>query len=1032
QEAIAGAVEELWAEQPGDILVFLSGEREIRETAETLRKRHPHGCEILPLFSRLSQSEQERVFRPSGARRVVLSTNVAETSLTVPGIRAVIDTGLARISRYSHRSRLQRLPIEKISRASAQQRSGRCGRVGPGVAIRLYSEEDFLARDEFTEPEILRTNLASVILQMHALKLGDIERFPFVEPPDGRYIRDGQRSLQELGALDDDLNLTEIGRRLSKLPLDPRLARILLAAADERATTEVAIIVAALGVPDPRDRPVDKQTQADQKHAPFRDPKSDFVTLLNLWRAYAEQRSALSRAKLRGWCRENFLSYIRLSEWHDIHGQILEVLKGELALPLNTQPAPYEAIHRALLSGLLSNVCQRKEQGEYLGTRGQKVNIHPGSGQFKARPAWIVAAEQVETTKVYARTVARVEPPWIEKAGEHLVRQHHFEPHWERRAARVVVKERTTLFGLTLQSGRSVPFERIDPKGARELFIRHALVQMDYDSKAPFFLHNLKLLQETEYLQQKGRRVDLLADEAQLQPFFDARVPAEVNSGASFEVWRRKAEREQPRLLFLGEQDVAPGDASTLDPTAFPDSLQAGPVRVKLEYRFDPGHAEDGVTAHVPLHMLAQLDAAALDWLVPGLFEEKITALIRTLPKNLRVSFVPVPAFAARALDQLQPGKAPLKQQLATVLTRAAGITVPADAFRDDQLPPHLRMNVAVLDDAERIVDSGRDLAALRLRHGGAAARSFTQIAQTTLLQTGSRTWTFGELAETVDEKRDGQRVFGHPALFDEGETVGVRLQATRAEAAAHHRRGLTRLFRLALAKDLRSLKRDLPIDVAAELAYRKLKPSPFAPAGTVIAERDLREDVLDAAVAAVFVDGQADLRSAAAFDARLAMHRARVVAMAQELGRAIQQSLVAWQALVNGLASWPASVQPDVREQLARLVFAGFVPVTPSSALRELPRYLKAVQHRREKAAQDPSRDQKLLREVDAVEAPLWREVRAAKPPIDPVADPFRWLVEEFRVSQFAQHLKTPVPVSAKRLADAWQARRTSGMIGR
>ncbi len=619
QDAIVNAVDELWSEQDGDILVFLSGEREIRETAESLRKRHPQGCEILPLYSRLSEAEQQRVFRPTGSRRVVLSTNVAETSLTVPGIRAVIDTGLARISRYSHRSRLQRLPIEKISQASARQRSGRCGRVGPGIAIRLYSEEDFLGRDEYTEPEILRTNLAAVILQMHALHLGDIERFPFVEPPDGRYVRDGQRSLQELGALDEAFKLTELGRRLAKLPLDPRLGRILLAAADEHCLSEVAVIVAALGVPDPRDRPADKTTQADQKHARFKDEQSDFLSLLKLWQEVTEQRKALSRARLRGWCRENFLSYMRLVEWHDIHGQILEVLKGELALKLNEKPATYDAIHRALLAGLLSNVCQRKEQGEYLGTRGNKVFIHPGSGQFKARPAWIVAAEQVETTKVYARIVARVEPQWIEKAGAHLVKQHHFDPHWERRASRVAVHERTTLFGLTLQSGRKIPFERVDPKAARELFIRHALVQMDYDSKAPFFVHNLKLLEETEYLQQKGRRVDLLVDEAQLEPFFDARVPPEATSGAAFEAWRKKAERENPRLLFLDTSDIA-GDQSpdVLDPHAFPDHLDVGPLSVKLEYRFDPGHADDGVSALVPLHMLRQLDAASFDWLVPG------------------------------------------------------------------------------------------------------------------------------------------------------------------------------------------------------------------------------------------------------------------------------------------------------------------------------------------------------------------------------------------------------------------------------
>ena len=467
QAAILAAVDEIWREQPGDILVFLSGEREIRETAESLRKHHPQGCEVLPLYSRLSQDEQQRVFRTSGRRRIVLATNVAETSLTVPGIRSVIDTGVARISRYSHRSRLQRLPIEKISQASANQRSGRCGRVGPGIAVRLYSAEDFLARPEFTEPEIQRTNLAAVILQMHALKLGDIEAFPFVEPPDGRYVRDGQRTLRELNALGEDGRLTETGRRLSRLPLDPRLGRILLAGAEESCLEEVAIIASALSVPDPRDRPADKQTQADQKHAPLRDEKSDFLSLLALWRAWVAQRNELSRARLRGWCKENFLSYLRLTEWQDVHGQVMDVVRGELALPMNGQPASYESIHRALLAGLLSQVAQRKEQSEYLGANGTKLAIHPGSGQYKARPAWIVSAEQVETSKVYARTVARVEPLWIEQVGAHLVRRQHYDPHWERRAARAAVFERTTLFGLTLTTGRRVPYEQVEPKHAR-------------------------------------------------------------------------------------------------------------------------------------------------------------------------------------------------------------------------------------------------------------------------------------------------------------------------------------------------------------------------------------------------------------------------------------------------------------------------------------------------------------------------------------------------------------------------------------
>ena len=713
QAAILSAVDELWREQAGDILVFLSGEREIRETTESLRKHHPQGCEVLPLFSRLSQDEQQRVFKPSGRRRVVLATNVAETSLTVPGIRAVIDTGVARISRYSHRSRLQRLPIEKISQASANQRSGRCGRVGPGVAIRLYSEEDFRARPEFTEPEIQRTNLAAVILQMHALKLGDIEAFPFVEPPDGRYVRDGQRTLRELGALSDEGNLTEIGRRLSKLPLDPKLGRILLAGAEEHCLEEIAIIAAALSVPDPRDRPADKQTQADQKHAPLRDEQSDFLSLLKLWRVFEEQRGQLSRAKLRGWCKENFLSYLRLTEWHDVHGQVMEVVKGELALKPNTQASEYAPIHRALLAGLLSQVAQRKEQAEYLGANGTKLAIHPGSGQFKARPAWIVSAEQVQTTKVYARNVARIDPAWVEQVGAHLVKLQHYEPHWERRAARAAIYERATLFGLTLSSGRSVPYEKVDPKAARELFVRHALVHMEYDSRAPFLEHNLKLLEETEYLQQKGRRVDLLGDEQQLYEFFDARVPEGISTGAAFERWRRDAEKKEPKLLWLTTKDISPGDAE-LDAERFPDHVSAGPLVVQLRYRFEPGHEDDGVSALIPLHVLNQLPEEPFEWLVPGLIDEKIEALVRSLPKNLRVHFVPVPEAVAKAMPLLERGRGSLHAQLANALWRTGGVPVPRDAFREDQLPPHLRMNFVLIDDAQKVIARSRGLAALR------------------------------------------------------------------------------------------------------------------------------------------------------------------------------------------------------------------------------------------------------------------------------------------------------------------------------
>jgi len=1024
QDAILSAVDELWREQAGDILVFLSGEREIRETAESLRKHHPQGCEVLPLYSRLSQEEQQRVFRPSGRRRVVLATNVAETSLTVPGIRAVIDTGVARISRYSHRTRLQRLPIEKISQASANQRSGRCGRVGPGIAIRLYSEEDFLARPAFTEPEIQRTNLAAVILQMHALKLGDIEAFPFVEPPDGRYVRDGQRTLRELGALSSDGGaeegqLTDIGRQLAKLPLDPRLGRMLIAAASEHCLEEVAIMASALSVPDPRDRPADKQTQADQRHAPLRDEQSDFLSLLKLWREYEKQRASLSRARLRGWCKENFLSYLRLTEWHDVHGQVMEVVKGELAFKLNAQPGQYASIHRALLAGLLSQVANRREQGEYLGANGSKVFIHPGSGQFKARPAWIVSAEQVETTKVYARNVARVEPAWIEQAGAHLVKRHHYEPHWERRASRAAVYERVTLFGLVLSSGRSVPFENIDPKAARELFIKHALVHMEYDSRAPFLAHNLKLLKDTEYLQQKGRRVDLLGDETQLYAFFDARLPEGISTGAAFERWRREAEAKNPKILWLTEQDISPGEAE-LDAGQFPDHLSAGPLVIQLRYRFEPGHEDDGVSALIPLHVLNQLPEEAFEWLVPGLLDEKIEALVRSLPKQLRVHFVPVPDAVARALPLLERGIGSLYAQLADALLRTGGVPVPRDAFREDLLPPHLRMNFVLLDEADKVIARSRSLAALREKYAGTSQQHYAKQSQ---LTTGARTWVFGELPEKQAASSGSRQQLGYPALVDEGDSVGLRVFATPAEARISHERGCARLIRIVMARDFKSYRRDLPVNVQGEMVYRALAQHPLLNP-ELVAGRDLREDLLDRLVMTVFLEGRPPLRNESAFDARIAELRGGTGMPAQEISRGVQALLEKLGRIQAALPKATPAAAADIRAQLAWLAPAGFLLVTPWERLKEFPRYLQALEQRLEKLARDPRRDAQLAAEIAPLESRYRERVKAERGLRPPGGDEFRWLLEEFRVSLFAQQLKTRVPISARRLQDAWAER--------
>jgi ATP-dependent helicase HrpA len=1030
QSAILHAVDELWREQPGDILIFLSGEREIRETAESLRKHHPSKCEILPLYSRLSQSEQERVFKPDSQRRIVLATNVAETSLTVPGIRSVIDTGFARISRYSHRSKLQRLPIEKISQASANQRSGRCGRVGPGIAIRLYSEQDFGNRPAFTDPEILRTHLAAVILQMHALKLGDISRFPFVEPPDERLIRDGLRTLQEINALTESgqpqggLVLTDIGRKLARLPVDPRLARILLAGAEEDCLSEITIIVAALSVPDPRERPAEHAAHADQKHARFKDEQSDFLALLKLWQAFEAEKKHLSKAKQRQYCRDNFLSYVRMTEWHEIHSQIMDVVKGELELKLNQVPREFGDIHRALLAGLLSNVSMRQEQSEYVGARGTKLFIHPGSFLFKPKPKWIISAEQVETTKVYARTVAKIEPEWIEKVGAHLVRQQHYDPHWERKAARVAVHERTLLFGLTVQAGRKIPYERVNPKEAREMFIRHALVQMDYDSKAPFFLHNLKLLEDADYLQQKGRRVDLLVDEAWLFGFFDVRLPADVLNGVSFERWRKQVERTQPDLLKLTRGDITAKEDASLDARNFPDHFQCGALRFPLQYRFEPNHEDDGVTAIIPLHLLNPLEPEPFRWLVPGLLLEKLVALIKSLPKTLRIHFVPVPGHAERVLPMLDFGRGSFYGQLSSALKKTGGIAVSESAFREEILPAHLRMNFVVVDEFNAVIDRSRDLNELKRRHSVDAGKNFQQLARQAYLYTGCTAWNFGDLPACFDGQHEGQKVYGFPAVVDEGEAVGVRVFDTPGEAARQQLLGLARLFRLVLSKELKYLKRNLAVNAQAEMAYRQLPAHPLLYAD-LKPGRDLREDVLDRLMGALFVEGQPDIRSAGQFEARLQACRTELVLKADEMAHMAQTVLQRYAEVQLRLkACRLPPVKSDIEGQLAVMVYAGFLTTTPYAQFREMPRYIKAALHRLEKSPQDPLRDLKQAREIEPFLTRYWQAVKAATGGLPPESDPFRWQLEEFRVSQFAQQLKTPFPVSAKRLEEAWRQR--------
>ena len=1016
-QALLDAVDELAAEGPGDVLVFLPGERDIREAAELLRKHHPPETEILPLYARLSADRQRRIFRPHRGRRIVLATNVAETSLTVPGIRYVVDTGLARISRYSYRTKVQRLPIEPVSQASAAQRSGRCGRLQAGVCIRLYSEDDFGGRPAFTEPEIRRTNLAAVILQMKSLGLGEVEDFPFVDPPDARFVRDGYRLLQELGAVDGHNALTAIGRRLARLPVDPRIGRMVLAAAEHGCLREVLVIAAALEVADPRDRPLDKAAAADARHALFRHPKSDFLAWWSLWTHYHEQARHLSRSKLRAWCREHFLSWVRIQEWRDIHSQLL-TLAREMGLRPNDDDADYESIHRALLTGLLGNVALRGDEREYGGARNLKFRLFPGSVLARKPPRWVMAAELVETGQRYLRTAAAIEPAWVEAAAaDGLLKRSYAEPHWERRRAQVVAFERVTLYGLPLVERRRVHYGPIDPVVSRELFIRHALVLGEYRSREDFARHNRALLDELAQLEAKARRPDVLADEQDLFDWFDERVPAEVTSGATFERWWKKARLRQPRLLHLPREVVVREAAGAVTDAQYPDHLEVRGLRLPAHYRFAPGEEADGLCVDLPLVALNQVGPADFERLVPGLLEEKLTQLIKSLPKSLRRHFVPAPDFARACLAGVSAGDGPLLEVLAGELRRMTGIDVPADAWRPAQLSRHLHAAWRLLDDDGKVLAESRDLTALQREYGGRARRGFRRSGAGGLERDAVTAWDFGDLPAFVTLDGGGVEVRGYPALVA-GETgVALRVLDNRPEALAAHRRGVLRLFALCLGRARRDVQRGLP-DIDRQCLC-------YAPIGSCA---ELKADILDAVLAQTFVEDGALVREAADFERRLAQGRPRLGEVANRVGAASAAALQAYHDLrrrLQGRLS-PAALAAagEVRRQADALVYAGFVSATPPRWLPQLARYLQAAQRRLDKLAENPGRDRQHAALVAG-----WRQrldKALAKAPDDTGLHEFRWLIEELCVSLWAQELGTAVKVSPQRLEKRWNELKT------
>jgi len=1015
-EAIVDGVDECARAGPGDVLVFLPGEREIREAAEALRKHHPPHTEILPLYARLSAPEQERVFKPHRGRRIVLATNVAETSLTVPGIRYVVDPGLARVKRYSYRNKVEQLQVERISQAAAKQRAGRCGRVAAGVCIRLYDEEDFAKRPAFTEPEILRSSLAAVILRMKSLDLGAIEEFPFIDPPAPRAIADGYAALQELGAVDEQHELTESGRQLARLPVDPRIGRMVLAANEEGSLPEVLVIAAALAVQDPRERPMERAQAADEAQKKFADERSDFLSYLKLWKFFDEGLHHESNRKLHRACREHFLSFNRMREWRDIHSQLKELV-GELGWKVGEQVADsgqYARVHRAFLSGLLGNVGLKTEEGSYQGARGIKFWVHPGSALVRKAPRWIVAAELTETTRLFARCVAGIEPEWLERIAAHLLKRSQSEPHWEKKRSEVVALERGTLYGLPVYANRRVSYGPIDPVVSRELFIRQALVDGDWETRAPFFLHNRRLVREIETLEHKARRPDVLVDDELIHAFYDSLVPEGIYNGAAFDAWREQAERGRPKLLFLKREDLMRHQAAGITTELFPHQLEMAGRTFPLEYLHDPGGPRDGVTMTVPLIALNQVSAARCEWLVPGLLKEKVQRLAKSLPQKVRRQLGPLPEFAAEFGAAVPPRDTPLVEAIARYVWESRNLAVALDGFRPETLASHLAMNFRVVDEHGRQLAMGRNLAQLRAELGDRAGEQFANVAGATAAVTGLTDWSFGELEEMMEIARGAQMLIGYPALVDRGDTVDLEVLDSAEKARATHRAGLRRLFMLQLKEQAKYIERSLPGLQAMVLQFATLGDA-----------NDLRRQLVAAAFDRTCL-GEPLPRTRAAFVRRADEARSRVTLIAQELARLVGTILAEHQALAKKLQAskaFPEAVR-EIGTQLARLMPKDFIVATPWERLQRFPVYLKAASVRLDKLRADPARDRRAAAELASLETQWLREDarqrRAGS--ADPRLEQFRWLLEELRVQLFAQELRTPVPVSAKRLAKLWQ----------
>jgi ATP-dependent helicase HrpA len=1077
-DAIADAVDELWLSphSAGDILVFLPGEREIREAADHLRKHLAHqpltrNAEVLPLFARLSQAEQDRIFDGHSGRRIVLATNVAETSLTVPGIRYVVDAGTARVKRYSFRNKVEQLMVEPVSQAAANQRAGRCGRVADGICIRLYDEKDFQGRQPFTDPEILRSSLASVILRMKALHLGNVEEFAFIEPPQRRAIADGYQLLAELGAVDEDNELTPVGRTLAKLPLDPRVGRMILEAKDRNALDEVLVIASALSVQDVRDRPMDKQAQADQQHAKFDDEKSEFSGYLKLWKWLGDARGGhgtdhkLSNRQYENLLRENYVNIRRVREWRDIHSQLHTVV-GEQKWVLNDKPASYEQLHLSMLCGLLGNIgCKSDEEDWYLGARGIKFYRHPGARLSKKPGRWIVVAELVETTRLFGRGIANIDPAWIEQVAGHLLSKQLLDPHWEKKAAQVTALERATLYGLVVYNGRRVNFGRVDPVTAREIFIREALVAGNWETKLPFLAANLKLIQQVQDLEHKARRQDVLVDEELIYAFYDQQLPAGVHSGASCEHWYKEEVKKQPQLLLLTREELMRHEAAGITTQSFPKTLRMGGVDCLVTYLHEPGDARDGVTVDVPLFALNQVNEERCEWLVPGMLKDKVQALIKTLHQRPRSRLVPLPDTAARMTEQLlQPevfGSGSLTDAVLKLVRDATSLDVKRNDMKLDMLPPHLFMNFRVVDEHGRQLGAGRNLGALKGELGSQARGAFQALAGLKNLakapESGSEkpvfsensasnrpaaqsgraqaapekiaakaperytSWSFGELPELMEIRKGAQTLIGFPALIDLGDAVTIEVFDEPDVAAAKHRAGLRRLFSLQIKDALKYLEKNLPELQKMATSYMLVGRAADNSGGGTLEE--LREQIIEVALDRAFLLDPLPTHEAE-FKKRIDDGRGRLTLIASEVARLAAGILTEFAVAQRKIKDTKnaAEAAADAAQQLQRLVPKRFLTATPYGQLQHFSRYLKAITLRLEKWRADPARDAARMAELRPQEQRYWRLVAERKGAVDARMQEFRWLLEELRVSFFAQELRTPQPVSVKRLDKAWQ----------